>query len=86
MPDLFRIQCDADTWSVRNQNLKIPVAHRLHREVVFDEKRTNVNYWEPWYLGYEPGKERQRGIPSQKSPRTGPYKTMIETGRDLLQL
>lgn len=22
--------------------------------IVFDETRPNVNYWEPWYLGYEP--------------------------------
>ena len=28
-----------------------------------DESRPNVNYWEPWYLGFEPGKEaRERGI------------------------
>ncbi|MCA1685320.1 MAG: prolyl oligopeptidase family serine peptidase, partial [Planctomycetia bacterium] len=24
--------------------------------VVFDESRPNVNYWEPWYLGWEPGR------------------------------
>ena len=22
--------------------------------IVFDEKRGNVNYWEPWYLGFDP--------------------------------
>jgi hypothetical protein len=54
--------------------------------IVFDEKRSNVNYWEPWYLGFEPGKTRKPGIPSEKNPRTGPYKTMIETGRDLHEL
>jgi hypothetical protein len=54
--------------------------------IVFDEKRGNVNYWEPWYLGYEPGQDRVRGIPSKKSPRLGPYKTMIEKGRDLHEL
>jgi hypothetical protein len=54
--------------------------------IVFDEKRSNVNYWEPWYLGYEPGKDRKEGIPSDKNPRTGPYKKMIEEGRDLHEL
>jgi Prolyl oligopeptidase family len=54
--------------------------------IVFDEKRSNVNYWERWYLGHEIGKERQPGIPSDKNPRTGPYKKMIETGHDLHEL
>jgi hypothetical protein len=54
--------------------------------IVFDEKRANVNYWEPWYLGYEPGRERKPGIPSEANPRTGPYRRMIETGRDLHEL
>jgi len=56
--------------------------------VAFDEKRPNVNYWEPWYLGFDPAlpKQRDRGVPSEKNPRTGPYKKMIETGRDLHEL
>ncbi len=54
--------------------------------VVFDEKRGNVNYWEPWYLGYEPGRERMRGIPIDANPRTGPYRRLIEAGRDLHEL
>jgi hypothetical protein len=55
--------------------------------VVFDEKRSNVNYWEPWYLGFELGKEpRGRGIPTDKNPRTGPYKKMMADGRDLHEL
>jgi hypothetical protein len=55
--------------------------------VVFDEKRANVNYWEPWYLGHEPGsKDRQPGIPTEKNPRTGAYKKMIADGRDLHEL
>ena len=36
--------------------------------IVFDEKRSNVNYWEPWYLGYEPGRERKPGIPDEAEP------------------
>lgn len=54
--------------------------------IVFDEKRANVNYWEPWYLGYEPGRERKPGIPNEKNPRTGAYKRLIETGHDLHEL
>jgi hypothetical protein len=55
--------------------------------VVFDEKRGNVNYWEPWYLGFEPGtKDRKPGIPTDANPRTGPYKKMIADGRDLHEL
>src|SRR6476620_3974677 len=46
--------------------------------IVFDEKRGNVNYWEPWYLGFDPGLKEQRkpGIPNDQRPRTGPYKKM----------
>jgi len=54
--------------------------------IVFDEKRPNVNYWEPWYLGWEAGKTRDRGVPSESNPRTGPYKMLIEKGRDLHEL
>lgn len=54
--------------------------------IVFDEKRPNVNYWEPWYLGWEAGKTRDRGVPSEDNPRTGPYKMLVEEGRDLHEL
>jgi hypothetical protein len=55
--------------------------------IVFDEARSNVNYWEPWYLGHEPGgKDRRPGIPTEKNPRTGPYKKMIAEGHDLHEL
>jgi dienelactone hydrolase len=55
--------------------------------IVFDETRTNVNYWEPWYLGFDPRVQRPaRGLPTADNPRTGPYKTMIESGRDLHEL
>lgn len=55
--------------------------------IVFDETRPNVNYWEPWYLGLDPNDPRpKRGVPSAENPRTGPYRTMIETGRDLHEL
>ncbi len=54
--------------------------------IVFDEKRANVNYWEPWYIGSEAGRTRKPGVPTQENPRTGPYKTLIETGHDLHEL
>jgi hypothetical protein len=54
--------------------------------IVFDETRPNINYWEPWYLGWDATHKRERGVPSDTRPRTGPYKTMIETGRDLHEL
>jgi hypothetical protein len=54
--------------------------------IVFDEKRSNVNYWEPWYLGYEPDRERRPGIPNAANPRTGAYKRLVETGHDLHEM
>ncbi len=54
--------------------------------VVFDETRPNVNYWEPWYLGYEGPMFRRRGVPSADNPRTGLYRQLIEEGRDLHEL
>ncbi len=55
--------------------------------IVFDETRSNVNYWEPWYLGLDPTRPRTKaGAPTADNPRTGPYKSMIETGRDLHEL
>jgi pimeloyl-ACP methyl ester carboxylesterase len=54
--------------------------------IVFDESRSNVNYWEPWYLGLEAERARKPGIPSAENPRTGAYQKMIERGRDLHEL
>lgn len=54
--------------------------------IVFDESRSNVNYWEPWYLGYESDKQRQRGIPSKTKPRTGAYRDLVRAGHDLHEL
>jgi hypothetical protein len=53
--------------------------------VVFNEKNRNVNYWEPWYLGYEPGTQRKPGVPSAENPRTGLYKQLVEAGEDLVE-
>ncbi len=54
--------------------------------IVFDEKRPNVNYWEPWYLGYDPDQQRQRGIPNAANPRTGAYRKLFIDGFDLHEL
>lgn len=54
--------------------------------IVFDETNGSVNYWEPWYLGYEPDRQRKPGIPSADNPRTGLYKDLIAEGDDLVDL
>lgn len=56
--------------------------------IVFDEKNGNVNYWEPWYLGYDPAlkEQREKGVPNEQSPRTGPYAQMMTEGLDLHEL
>lgn len=54
--------------------------------IVFDESRPSVNYWEPWYLGYEPGTWRSRGLPTRENPTTGLYKRLAAEGRDLHEL
>ena len=56
--------------------------------IVFDEKRSNVNFWEPWYLGFDPELRVQRkaGIPNDMNPRSGPYRKMIADGHDLHEL
>ena len=54
--------------------------------IVFDEKNSNVNYWEPWYLGFDPKVQRKPGVPNDERPRTGLYKEMVEAGDDLVDL
>jgi dienelactone hydrolase len=55
--------------------------------IVFDESRSNVNYWEPWYLGADANEKRPKpGIPSATNPRTGAYKRLMEQRRDLHEL
>lgn len=50
---------------------------------VFDETRGNVNYWEPWYLGLDAERTRKPGVITAENPRTGAYKRLVESGRDL---
>jgi dienelactone hydrolase len=56
--------------------------------IVFDEKRSNVNYWEKWYLGLDPSLPEQRkpGMVTAANPRTGAYKVLMEKGMDLHEL
>lgn len=54
--------------------------------IVFNEKDSNVNYWEPWYLGYDPKAQRKPGVPSDANPRTGLYKELMDAGEDLVDL
>lgn len=54
--------------------------------IVFDETRLSINYQEPWYLGLDPQVTRKPGLITPESPRTGPYKTLVETGHDLQEL
>jgi dienelactone hydrolase len=54
--------------------------------IVFDETRPNVNYWEPWYLGQEAGRQRKPGVPTPENPRGGAYQQLIESHHDLHEL
>jgi hypothetical protein len=54
--------------------------------VVWDEARANVNYWEPWYLGWERDVTRKPGLITAENPRTGAYKVLVEGGHDLHEL
>jgi dienelactone hydrolase len=55
--------------------------------IVFDESRSNVNYWEPWYLGLDPDQpKRKPGIPSKDNPAAGAYAELRRTGHDLHEL
>ena len=54
--------------------------------IVFNEKNSNVNYWEPWYLGYDPKAQRKPGVPSAENPRTGLYKELVDAREDLIEL
>jgi hypothetical protein len=53
--------------------------------IVFDT-RPSVNYWEPWYLGYEPGKWRTRGLITPQNPTHGLYPRLVADGYDLHEL
>lgn len=54
--------------------------------IVFDESKPNVNYWEPWYLGYHPGPFREPGIITEDNPAGGLYPELVKNGFDLTDL
>ncbi len=54
--------------------------------IVFDESRPNVNYWEPWYLGYYPPPWRKRGMITPDNPVHGLYPQLTAAGRNLHEL
>jgi hypothetical protein len=53
--------------------------------IAFDV-RPNVNYWEPWYLGWHPRPWRKRGVPTKDNPARGLYPRLLKEGRDLHEL
>jgi dienelactone hydrolase len=54
--------------------------------IVFDDQRGNINYWEPWYLGYHPKPWRERGLVTKENPARGAYPILRSAGRDLHEL
>jgi dienelactone hydrolase len=54
--------------------------------IVFDESRPNVNYWDPWYLGYYPTPWQQEGPSAIKYPAKGLYPKLLKEGYDLHEL
>lgn len=54
--------------------------------IVFDESRKDVNYWEPWYLGYYPKPWRKRGMITKENPAKGLYPKLVAEGYDLQEL
>lgn len=54
--------------------------------IVFNEARTGVNYWEPWYLGYAGPDFRKRGLITKENPAAGLYPRLVKEGYDLHEL
>lgn len=54
--------------------------------IVWDEARSNVNYWEPWYLGRDTQRTRRPGLITADQPRTGAYRELVAQSRDLTEL
>jgi dienelactone hydrolase len=54
--------------------------------IVFDKSRKDVNYWEPWYLGYTPQPWRKRGLITPQNPAHGLYPKLVSEGYDLQDL
>ncbi len=54
--------------------------------IVFDNSRSNINYWEPWYLGFHQRPWRTRGLITGENPAHGAYPRLLAEGRDLHEL
>lgn len=54
--------------------------------IVFEGSRENINYWEPWYLGYHAPPWRTRGLITEANPAHGLYPRLIREGYDLYEL
>lgn len=54
--------------------------------IVFDESRADVNYWEPYYLGYHAPPWRERGAITATNPARGLYVKLRNEGFDLHEL
>ena len=54
--------------------------------IVFDEGRPNINYWDPWYLGYHSPPWRERGVITKDNPAKGLYPELVAQGYDLHEL
>lgn len=54
--------------------------------IVFDETRPDVNYWEPWYLGYHPKPWRTRGLITKDNPAYELYPRLVKEGYNLHEL
>ena len=54
--------------------------------IMFDDTRSSINYWEPWYLGYHPTPWRPRGLITEKNPARGLYRKLRATSHDLHEL
>lgn len=52
--------------------------------IVFDNKRPNVNYWDPWYLGYHPPPWSERWTSPERAK--GLYPILLKKGHDLTEL
>lgn len=54
--------------------------------IVMTSSRPDVNYWEPWYLGFHPKPWRKRGLITEENPSFGPYNDLIKKGHNLHEL
>lgn len=54
--------------------------------IIMQDDRPSINYWEPWYLGYEAGKWRKRGMVTAENPAHGLYPQLRKQGRNLHEL